>query len=453
MKRPFASSLVASTLIVSAAMLHAAAQPPPPPKPAQPAATKPAPPRPAQPAATGETIAITGARIHPVSGPVIDKGTVVVSGGRILAVGANVQVPAGARSIDASGKVVTPGFLDSSTQVGIVEVQLSADGTNDQATTEKGLSAAFNVVDAFNPNSTVVPITRVEGVTRTVVMPAGTGSVLLGQAAVVDLSGAHVPASVHKTPAAMVALLGEAGAQVAGGSRVTAMLRLREALQDTLDYLANRVAYNTAQRREYTPSRLDLEALAPVVRGEVPLAIQANRASDLLAAMRLAEEFKLKLILVGVTEGWMVADEIARRKVPVVVKPLTDLPNFDSLGATLENPGRLAKAGVPIALASFETHRSGTLRQEAGNAVAYGMDRAAALSALTLGAARIWGVADRFGSIEPGKDADLVVWSGDPFELTTSAERVFIQGREMPRDTRQRQLLERYRDVKTMPRR
>ena len=450
-----ASSVVASTLILSVAVLHAASTQQPPSKPSpppQPVATKPAP-RPAQPVATGETVAITGARIHPVSGPVIEKGTVLVSGGRILAVGANVQVPAGARTIDGSGKVVTPGFLDSATQVGIVEVQLSADGTADQATTEKGLSAAFNVIDAFNPNSTVIPVTRVEGVTRTVVMPAGTGHVLIGQAAVFDLSGALVPVSVHKTPAAMVALLGEAGAAVAGGSRATAMLRLREALQDTRDYLANRGAYYTAQRRAYALSRLDLEAVAPVVRGEVPLAIQANRASDLLAAMRLAEEFKLRLILVGASEGWMVADEIARRKVPVVVKPLTNLPNFDSLGATLENPGRLAKAGVDIALASFETHRSGTLRQEAGNAVAYGLDRAAALSAVTLGAARIWGVADRYGSIEPGKDADLVIWSGDPFELTTTAERVFIGGREVPTDTRQRQLLERYRDVKTMPRR
>ena len=451
MRLTLASSLVASSLIASAA-LHAGAQQPPS-KPAQPVATKPAPPRPPQPAASGETIAITGARIHPVSGPVIDKGTVVVSGGRILAVGSNVQVPAGARTIDAAGKVVTPGFLDSSTQVGIVEVSLSADGTADGASTEKGLSAAFNVVDAFNPNSTVLPVTRVEGVTRTVVMPAGTGHVLIGQAAVIDLSGAHAPASVHRTPAAMVALLGEAGAAVTGGSRASAMLRLRESLQDTRDYLANRAAYNTAQRRDYALSRLDLEALAPVVRGEVPLAIQANRASDLLAAMRLSEEYKLRLILVGASEGWMVADEIARHKVPVIVKPLTNLPNFDSLGATLENPGRLVKAGVDIALASFETHRSGTLRQEGGNAIAYGLDRGAALSAVTLGAARIWGVADRFGSIEPGKDADLVVWSGDPFELTTTAERVFIQGREMPKDTRQRQLLERYRDVKTMPRR
>ena len=135
-----------------------------------------------------------------MSGPVIDKGTVVVSGGRILAVGSNVQVPAGARTIDAAGKVVTPGFLDSSTQVGIVEVSLSADGTADGASTEKGLSAAFNVVDAFNPNSTVLPVTRVEGVTRTVVMPAGTGHVLIGQAAVIDLSGAHAPASVIEHP-------------------------------------------------------------------------------------------------------------------------------------------------------------------------------------------------------------------------------------------------------------
>jgi imidazolonepropionase-like amidohydrolase len=449
-------SLVLSAVIFSAAVLQGAARSQAPAKPspqtAQPVATKPPAPRPAQPA-SGETIAITGARIHPVSGPVIDKGTVVISGGRILSVGANVQVPAGAKVIDAAGKVVTPGFLDSSTQVGVVEVQLSADGTADGATTDKGLSAAFNVIDAFNPNSTIVPVTRVEGVTRTVVMPGGTGNVLIGQAAVIDLSGAYAPAAIHKSPAAMVALLGEAGAAVAGGSRATAMLRLREALQDTRDFLANRPAYNTAQRRHYALSRLDLEAMAPVIRGEVPLAVQANRASDLLATLRLAEEFKLRVILVGASEGWMVADQIARSKVPVVVKPLTNLPNFDSLGATLENPGRMAKAGVDIAIASFETHRSFTLRQEVGNAIAYGMDRTAALNAVTLGAARIWGVADRYGSIEAGKEADLVIWSGDPFELTTSAERVFIEGREMPKDTRHRQLLERYRDVKTMPRR
>jgi imidazolonepropionase-like amidohydrolase len=161
--------------------------------------------------------------------------------------------------------------------------------------------------------------------------------------------------------------------------------------------------------------------------------------------MRLADEFKVRLVLVGAAEGWMVAEQLAKAKVPVVVKPLTDIPTFDSLGATLENAARLSRAGVIVALASFDTQNSRLLRQEAGNAIANGMDPAAALQAVTLTPARLWGVADRVGSIEVGKDADLVVWSGDPFELTTGAERVFIKGVEMSRDTRQKRLLEKYR--------
>lgn len=399
------------------------------------------------------TVAITGGRVLPVSGPPIDKGTVVMRDGRIVAVGANVPVPAGARVIDAAGKIVTPGLFDSATQIGIVEIPLSAEGTADQVTSDSRLSAAFDVVDAFNGNSTIIPITRVEGITRAVVMPAATGDVIIGQGAVVDLTGAQAPASVNQRPAAMYALLGESGAAVAGGSRATAMLRLREALQDAADFSANRVAFNTGQRRPYARGRLDLEALQPVLKGAVPLAVTAHRASDLLAAMRLAEQFKLRLILLGAAEGWMVADEIARRKVPVVIKPLYNAPAFDTLGATLENAARLAKAGVTVVFATFEIHNSRLLRQEAGNAIAYGFDRAAALEAVTLAPARVWGVADRYGSLEPGKDADVVVWSGDPFELTTGPEHVFIRGQEMPKDTRQRRLLERYRDPKTMPRR
>jgi imidazolonepropionase-like amidohydrolase len=405
------------------------------------------------PAAAGtETVAIVNARVLPVSGPAIDRGTVVVRDGRIAAVGANVQPPAGARIIAGEGRIVTPGLLDSGTQIGIVEIPLSAAGTADERTTDPGVSAAFTVVDAFNGHSTVIPITRVEGVTRSLVVPAGTGNVLLGQGAVMDLSGDHVPASVSRAPAVMVAALGEAGSAVAGGSRVTAMLRLREVLQDAADYGQNRAAFDAGQRREYVRTRLDLEALQPVLRGEIPLAIQANRASDLLAAIRLAEEFKLRVVLLGASEGWMVADALASRKVPVVVKPLTNVPSFDSLGATLENAARLSKAGVPMALATFDTHNSRNLRQEAGNAVAYGMDPAAALRAVTLTPAELWGIADRVGSLDTGKDADIVVWSGDPFELSTSALHVFIKGREMPKDTRQQQLFERYRDLRTVPR-
>jgi imidazolonepropionase-like amidohydrolase len=401
----------------------------------------------------GGVVAITNARLLTAAGPPIERGTIVIRDGRIAAVGADAAVPAGARVIDGAGKVVTPGFIESATQIGIVEIPLSADGTADQQTSEPGIGAAFSVLDAFNPHSTVIPVTRVEGVTRALVTPGGTGHVFVGQGAVMDLGGAHVPMSVTRAPAAMLALLGESGAGVAGGSRASAMLRLRETLEDARDFSVNRTAFNSAQRRGYARSRLDLEALQPVLKGEVPLAVQANRASDLLAAMRLADDFKLRLVLMGAAEGWMVADEIAGRKVPVVLKPLTNLPAFDALGATLENAARLAAAGVTVALSTFDTHNARNLRQEAGNAIAYGLAPDAALAAVTLTPARLWGVAERVGSLEPGKDADVVVWSGDPFELLTSAEHVFIRGVEVSKDTRQRQLLERYRDVKTMPRR
>jgi imidazolonepropionase-like amidohydrolase len=390
-------------------------------------------------------VAITNARIMPVSGPVIERGTVVIRGGTIAAVGVGIEAPAGARVIDAAGKIVTPGLIESATQIGIVEIQGGAEGTDDQSSTDKELSAAFNVVDSFNGDSTVIPVTRVDGITRAVVMPAGSGHALLGRGALFDLSGAQVPASVVKAPVAMFANLGESGAASEGGSRASAMLRLREALQDAIDFDRNRAAWDAAQRRPYARGRLDLEALVPVVRGQLPLAVNANRASDLLAAVRLADEFHLKLILMSAAEGWMVADQLAAHKVPVVVKPLTDIPTFDALAATLENPAKLSKAGVALVLSSFDTHNARNIRQEAGNAIAYGLDRDAALRSVTLEPARIWGVGDRLGSLEPGKEADVVVWSGDPFELTTTVERVFIKGVEMSKDTRQRQLLERYR--------
>ncbi len=413
-----------------------------------PATRRPQPRPAARPVEPAETIAITNARVLPVAGPAIERGTVLIRAGKIAAVGADVQVPAGARVIDGTGKVVTPGWLESATQIGIVEIPSSAEGTADQTTTDPGLSAAFNVVDSFNGDATIIPITRVEGITRAVVMPAGTGHVLRGQGAVMILSGAQVPESISKAPAAMFAALGESGAAAEGGSRASAMLRLREALQDALDFSRNRAAWNNAQRRQYGRGRLDLEALGPVVRGELPLAIEANRASDLLAAMRLAQEFNLKLILMGAAEGWRVADQIAARKVPVVIKPLTNIPGFDSLGASLENAARLSKAGVTVVLSSFDTHNARNLRQEAGNAISYGMDRDAALRAVTLEPARIWGIADRYGSLEIGKDADVVVWSGDPFELTTGPEHVFINGREMPKETRQRLLFEKYKVIR-----
>lgn len=400
------------------------------------------------PLAHAQSVAITNAKVYTMTGPALERATVLIRDGKIAAVGEGIAIPAGVRVIDAAGKVVTPGFLDSFTHLGIIEIEAIAE-TADQSTNDDRITAAFNVADALNPFSTLIPITRVEGITRAVVAPQPGASLIAGQGVLIDLSGEPGEAMIHRNPVAMYAVLGAAGAEKAGGARAAALLRLREALQDARDYAAHRLAYEEARRRDYALSRLDLEALVPVARRQLPLAVHADRAADILAAIRFAQELGIDLVLLGAAEGWLVADEIARARVPVVINPLQNLPGFDRLGATLENAARLHAAGVTVAFATFEAHNSRNLKQAAGNAVAYGMPYEEALRAITLYPARIWGVADRYGSIEPGKDADIVVWSGDPLELTTRAEYVFIRGREMPMTNRQRELAERYRNLGT----
>ncbi len=248
----------------------------------------------------------------------------------------------------------------------------------------------------------------------------------------------------------MFAVLGEHGARLSGGSRAAAILHLREALRDALDYAANRKAFEQGERREYSLSRLDLEALVPVAKGQLPIVISADRASDIEATLRLAKELGLKLILADVAEGWKVARQIADAKVPVLMNPLTDLPsNFESLGATLENAARLNKAGVSVAFLTGDAHNIRNIKQAAGNAVAHGMPWDAALAAMTSVPARIWGIADQYGTLEPGKDADVVIWDGDPLEVTTFADAVFIRGEAMPMKSRQTELRDRYKNLET----
>jgi imidazolonepropionase-like amidohydrolase len=395
------------------------------------------------PAAAGETLAITGATVHTM-GPAgtLRGATVVIAGGRIQAVGNGIAVPAGARQIDAAGKVVTPGLFDSLTHLGLVEVNQVED-TEDATNEDPQLSAAFDVAGGINSRSMLLPINRVEGITRAVTAPGTGRSLFLGQGAVIHLGGGPLPV-VRRAVAQFVAL-GEAGARLAGGTRGGAVIRLREALRDALDYDANRAAYDRAQRRPYSLPRLDLEALLPVARGERPLVVQVNRASDIEAVLALARELKLRLILADAAEGWEVAAEIAAARVPVLINPLSNLPqSFEALGATLENAARLGRAGVTLAFASGDSHNSRNLRQAAGNAAAYGLPREAALAAMTANPARIWGIED-YGTLEAGKDADVVIWDGDPLEVTTAAERVFIRGVEMPNDSRQIRLRDRYR--------
>ena len=392
-----------------------------------------------------QTIAITGGTVYPVSGPKIENATVLIRDGRIAAVGTNVAVPAGATRIDAAGKWITPGLIDGAGQMGLREIS-AVQNTNEATLRGNEVAAAFNVLEGINPASTLIGVNRIEGVTTTLAVP--NGSLIWGQAALIDLDGATIEAMRVKSPAAMVADLSEGAKEAGGGSRAGVAQRLRRVFDDALEYARRGPNYQRAQNEQLGASSADLQALLPVLRGHLPLIAVANRRSDIETALRIGREYKLRLILAGAAEGWKMPGEIAAAGVPVLVEPLQNIPSYDALGIRYENAALLTKGGVKVALLETATENTRNLRQQAGNAVATGMTWDQALRAVTLTPAEIFGVADRYGSLEAGKIANVVVWSGDPFEFSTGVEHVFIRGRDIPLRSRQTELLERY---KTLP--
>jgi imidazolonepropionase-like amidohydrolase len=402
-------------------------------------------------AAQADTIAITNARIQTMGAAgEIDDGTIVVRNGRILAVGRNAAIPRDARVIDAKGNLVTPGIFVTGTNIGIVEIDL-VDSTNDGATKAPDISAAFDVQYGVDPASTVIPVARQAGVTHALVTPGyedseGRDLLFAGQAAVLSLADGINP--VIRPKAAMMVELGEGGAARAGGGRSASILALKADLDDVRWFMRNRGNYNSGSARELRLSRLDLQALIPVVQGRMPLLVKVHRAADIRGVLQLAREERLRIILTGVEEGWMVASDIADARVPVLLAPQANLPDrFETLGASMENAARLHTAGVVIAFSNGDGHRVREVRYDAGNAVAHGLPYNAALAAITINPARIFGVGGTTGSIERGKSADLVIWNGDPLEPSTHATTVIIGGREQPLDTRALDLARRYRDL------
>lgn len=391
-----------------------------------------------------QTIAITGGTVYPVSGPKVDNATVLIRDGRIAAVGTNVAVPAGATRLDAAGKWITPGLIDGGGQMGLREIS-AVNATNEAVLQGNDVAAAFNVLEGINPASALIPVNRIEGVTTTLAVPGG--GLIWGQAALIDLDGTTIEAMRVKAPAAMVADLSEGAKEAGGGSRAGVAQRLRRVFDDALEYSRRRTDYTRAQMQQLAAGAADLDALLPVLRGQLPLVIVANRRSDIETALRIGREYKLRLILAGAAEGWMIPGEIAAAGVPVLVEPLDNIPSYDALGIRYENAALLAKGGVKVALLETATENTRDLRQQAGNAVAYGMTWDQALRAVTLTPAEVFGVADRYGSLEPGKVANVVVWSGDPFEFSTGVEHVFIRGKEIPLRSRQTELLERYKSL------
>jgi imidazolonepropionase-like amidohydrolase len=399
-----------------------------------------------------QTVAITGGTVYPVSGPPIERGTVLMRDGRIVAVGAEVSVPVDAQRIDATGKVVTPGLVNAATQLSVVDIGAVAATRNVSARGREGIAAAFTVWDGLNPVSVLIPPARAAGITSVVIAPRG--GLLSGQAAVLHLVEGSAADMVMRSPVAMVGQIGNPQA-VNAQSRGELFLRLREVLDDARAYSRRKADYERAQTRQFAASRLDLEALGPVLEGRIPLLLEADRASDIESALKIGRDYNLKLIISGAAEAWMVADKLAAARVPVLTGAMNNIPiSFSSLGTRQENAGLLRRAGVTVVIignaggGDEEAFNVRNVRFEAGNAVAYGMSREDALRAITLTPAEIFGVADRVGSLQPGKDADVVVWSGDPFEFATQPEHVFIRGREVRGPTRQDMLEQRY---KTLP--
>ena len=402
-----------------------------------------------------QTVAITNGTVALGDGSEPMRGaTVVFRNGRIVAAGPRVTIPAGAEVIDANGKWVTPGIVAGFSRLGLAEVDLGADGSDDTDTGASPFSAAIDVAPAINPKASTIAVSRSDGVTRAVVAPVAGRSIFGGQGAVIDTGDDMAP--VLRARAFQFVELGEGGAEKAGGSRAASFLLFRNALREARD-LGPRI--DGPRRDDVLLNRADSTALVPVVRGQQLLLVHVERAVDILNVLDLRREFPgLKVVLVGVTEGWTVADKIAASGVWVIASALNDLPaSFEMLAATQSNIGRMRGAGVKVAIGMIDdndTRYVRNQRQYAGNLVALakvpgasGLSWAEAFAMISSRPAEAVGVGGEIGSLAAGRRGDVVIWSGDPLELSSAPEAVWIDGVRQPIDNHQTKLRDRYRSL------
>lgn len=403
--------------------------------------------------ALAQSIAITGAKLAIGDGSEpIDNGTVVITAGKVVAAGAGIAVPAGVKTVDAGGKWVTPGIVSGFSRLGLAEVP-GVRQTNDTRAAKSLFTAAIDVAPAINPLANPVAISRTAGVTRAVVAPAAGAGIFAGQGAVVDLGADLNP--ITKARAFQYVEMGEDGVEGAGGSRAALILTFRMMLTQAQDYAKAPASYD-GNSKDALLNGVDAKALVPVVTGATPLMVHVESARDILAVLSLRQDFPaLKLILAGATEGWMVAPQIVAAKVPVITAGLEDLPSsFEKLAATQSNVGRMVKAGVSVSMGMLTGDDALQLRaatQQAGNMVALmkvpgatGLNWGQALRTITSAPAEAMGLGDRFGSLKAGKAGDVVIWDGDPFEMTSAPVAVWIDGVQQPLENRQTKLRDRY---------
>lgn len=384
-----------------------------------------------------QPVAIIGEKVWTGTGQgLLENAAVVIDRGVIVSVGA--PVPEGAEEIRASW--VTPGLISAFSRTGLTEVS-GERSANDTGARSSPFSAALNAADGFNPDTTAIAITRLEGFTRMAVVPEATSKLFAGQGFIADTSG--MAGSITREKAFTYLVLGEPGASRAGGSRPAAWAALRGAFDDVRFFAARYMTHNEGN----VLTRMDAQAFMPAVRGEQLILIEARRASDLEAVMDfVAENPGLRVAIAGADEGWRVAPRLAAMNIPVIIDAFSNLPaSFSQLAATSENAARLVEAGVDVAIVNFDnpSHQARLATQIAGNAVANGLPFDDAMRALTSVPAGIFGL-QGLGSLSPGARADIVAWDGDPLEVASAPIAVFIDGVGQEMESRQTRLRDRY---------
>jgi imidazolonepropionase-like amidohydrolase len=398
-----------------------------------------------------QPVVITNAELHMTSadGRVIESGSLVMRGGRIIAVGAQIDLPSGegVTVIDAGGMPVTPGLFAPMSGIGLTEIG-AVQEANDADTDNDALSAALDARDGFNEDTSVIDVTRAGGITRAYVTPNAGGTLFGGCGMVIAME--RGPGSIMEGCIGQVATLGEGAARSAGGSRQAGIAMFRRALEDALLFDEDPEAYASSDHHNRL-SVEDARGLAPAATGEQLLLVEVHGKSDIRRVLGLLETYDLDLVLVGASEAYRLAAEIEEAGVPVIVNPLGNLPSsFEQMGSTMRAAPLLVEAGVSVAFydtGTGYTHNVRLLPQLAGNAIASGMDHGDAMRAVTLTPAEIFGVDRDLGTLERGKLADVVVWDGDPLEVTSRPSHVFIEGEETSLENRQSRLAERYKEL------
>ncbi len=395
-----------------------------------------------------EQIALKGGRVFTLSGGILEGATILIENGKISAVGKEIAIPGGAKVIDVTSRFIFPGFIDSFTNLGATDRETT---NMDYDEASSPVTPHLRIIDSLYPQNEFIPLERKMGTTAALSAP-GAGNLLSGQSAVIHLAGETLSELVIKFPAAVHASLGEAPKMRYGKQQTPPMTRmgeaalLRQTLVDAQEYLSRVETYEKKIRDfenkekggqakpEERPAKpetnLMLQSLGPVLRGELPLIVQANRLDDILTALRLAEEFRLKIVLNGGSDAYKVKDSLAAKKIPVILRPRAAYRlSVETEGAVFENAAVLQKAGVKIAFQTGSISNLGDLLAEARLAIESGLPWQEACKALTINAAEILGVAGETGSIEKGKSADLAVYEGNPFSGTAQARMVIVAGR------------------------